>query len=443
MLSRVISSLKKLFFSGMMAGLVSPLLGKPNVLLIYVDDMGYLPGIYGGDLLQTPHMDALIESGIRFTDGYVSSPICGPSRVGLMTGRYQARSGHDANSRAPGQELDISETTMGERMQALGYRTGLIGKWHLGSTEPKFMPNARGFDYFIGHEGNVNEGPELYFKNGTQIGEIPSHPVTSPLWGTEACAFIERNQQVPFFLYLAFNAVHTPHVAEESTFAEFEHIQQKNLKNYAAITRELDNAIGAVVGKLEELELRENTLVFFISDNGKAFSPAYENDGFRGRKWTVLEGGVRVPYAVSWPGEIPKGKVSSEPVIQLDVLPTVVAAAGGAVEHDWELDGINLMPLLVGKSDALPDRAFYWRFCTQWAIRQGKWKLVNAFKDRSLPVLFNLEQDMGETVDLRNQYPEIVESLQRKYDAWNARMQPARLNDKRAEEWKLNFSEAE
>ena len=174
-------------------------IGKPNILVLYVDDMGYLPEFTGCKLMRTPNMDALAAGGMVFTDGYVSAPICAPSRIGLVTGRYQARTGHDSNSKRPGCELLLTEMTMAQRMKAMGYRTGMVGKWHLGMTDQRYFPLQRGFDYFVGHEGNVNEGADKYFRGNENIGEIQDHPVTSPLWADEASAFLERNQNAPFF----------------------------------------------------------------------------------------------------------------------------------------------------------------------------------------------------------------------------------------------------
>jgi len=408
-------------------------IGKPNILVLYVDDMGYLPEFTGCKLMHTPHMDALAAGGMVFSDGYVSAPICAPSRVGLITGRYQARTGHDSNAKRPGCELLLTETTMAQRMKSLGYRTGMVGKWHLGMTDQRFFPLQRGFDYFIGHEGNVNEGADKYFRGNEKIGEIQDHPVTSPLWADEACAFLERNQNDPFFLYVAFNAVHAPHAARKETLAEFSEVKSKSLRNYMAMTREVDDATGKIMEKLGELKLAEKTLVFFISDNGKAFShpDAYGDDGLRGRKWYVFEGGIRVPFVISWKGKISAGSTSSEPVIQLDVLPTAIAAAGGMVDPAWNLDGINLLPFVTGKQQKFDRTTLYWRFGAQYAIREGQWKLVKALAAQERPYLIDLSADIGEQNDLTEEHPELVIKLQRKWDTWNAQMQAPRWEDKR------------
>ena len=403
---------------------------KPNVLVFYVDDMGWAqPGCYGGKLAPTPNVDALAADGVRFTDGYVSACVCAPSRVGLLTGRYQARTGHDANTNArPGTELAPTETTMAQRLKAAGYTTGIVGKWHLG-TGPQFLPTARGFDHAVGSVGNLGEGEGPSFYRGDQkIAELPGAPITSPVFAREAAGFIEANRGKPWFCYVAFNAVHSPHVASEAWLKRFAALPKRE-QQYAALTAELDEAVGTVMAKVRDLKLEEDTLVFFISDNGGA-APEAEMGGLRGRKWNVWEGGVRVSWIAAWKGRIPGGRVSAEPVIQLDVLPTALAAAKTEASPDWQLDGANLLPLLEGKADRLPPRELYFRFGAQHAVRSGDWKLVKAAKDMQ-PMLVNLREDRGEQTDLSAQHPEQKQRLQTLYDAWNARMQPPRWEDRR------------
>lgn len=403
---------------------------KPNVLVFYVDDMGWAqPGCYGGKLAPTPNMDALAAQGARFTDGYVSACVCSPSRVGIMTGRYQARSGHDANPNRPGTELVLTETTFAQRMKEAGYTTGIVGKWHLGVTTPEFLPASRGFDFSIGSTGNLGEGKEPYFYRGTEfVKELPGAPITSPVYAKEACGFIEREKDKPWFLYLPFNAVHSPHVASDTWLAKFKDLPRRDAQ-YAALAAEVDEAIGTVMARLRELKLEEDTLVFLISDNGGA-APQAEMGGLRGRKWLCWEGGIRVSWIVQWKGRIPAGQVIKDPVIQLDVLPTALAAAGSPVKPEWQLDGVNLLPLLEGKVNKLEPRALYWRFGVQYAIREGDWKLVKASKDMA-PMLVNLASDLGEQTDLAAQQPEKAKELQAHWDQWNATMQPPRWEDRR------------
>jgi arylsulfatase A-like enzyme len=403
---------------------------KPNVLIFYVDDKGWAqPGCYGGKLAPTPNMDALAAAGARFTDGYVSACVCSPSRVGIMTGRYQARSGHDANPNRPGTELVLSETTFAQRMKTAGYTTGITGKWHLGDTGPEFLPASRGFDYSMGTVGNLGEGKGPAFYRGKDLkDELPGAPVTSPVYAKEACGFIEREKDKPWFLYLPFNAVHAPHVASESWLAKFKDLPKKDAA-YAALAGEVDEAIGTVMTKLRELKLEEDTLIFLISDNGGA-APQAEMGGLRGRKWLCWEGGIRVSWMAQWKGHIPAGQVIREPVIQLDVLPTALAAAGAEVKPEWQLDGVNLLPLLEGKVSKLEPRTLYWRFGVQYAVRQGDWKVVKASKDM-IPMLVNLANDLGEQTDLTASQPEKAKELQTLWDKWNASMQPPRWEDKR------------
>ena len=402
----------------------------PNVLVFYVDDMGWAqPGCYGGKMSPTPNIDALAAGGVRFTDGYVSACICSPSRVGMMTGRYQARTGHDANPAKPGRELLLSETTMAQRLKAAGYTTGIVGKWHLGDTSPEYMPLARGFDFAVGSVGNLGEGKGPSFYRGKEmLPNLPGAPVTSPVYARESIGFIEQNQDKPWFLYLAFNAVHTPHVASPAWLEKFQHLPKRD-QQYAALVAETDEAIGAVMAKLRTLRQEENTLVFLISDNGGAYQNA-EMGGLRGFKWFVWEGGIRVSWIAAWKGRIPGGRVSEEPVIQLDVLPTALAAAGATVKPEWQLDGVNLLPLLEGKVPRLATRELYFRFGVQHAVRQGDWKLVKAGKEME-PMLVNLVQDRGETNDLSAQFPAKKKELQALFDTWNASMQPPRWEDLR------------
>ena len=404
---------------------------KPNIIIFYIDDMGYgQPSCYGGKLMETPYIDRLAENGVRFTDGYVAAPICGPSRVGLMTGRYQARTGHDANGRSADKSLVLDEVTMGELLKKQGYATGIVGKWHLGATERQYLPMSRGFDHYVGHEGNINEKGGLGYIRGNKSVDFQDHPITSDAWAEESIKFIDKNKKDPFFLYLAFNAVHTPIAAKEETLQALSHIRNERERAYAGMIKEADEAIGQVMSYLDKANLEENTIIFCISDNGGAFSAADMN-GLRGRKWYLFEGGIRVPYIVQWKGKIEAGQVIEEPVIQLDVLPTALALAGGEPAKGKELDGVNLLPLLTGQSESLNRDALYWRFGSQYAIRKGKWKLVKALQTQESPMLVNLETDPFEKIDLSDKHPELKQELQSNWDQWNAKMLPPRWEDRR------------
>lgn len=411
--------------------------GKPNILLIVGDDMGYADvGFHGCKDIPTPNLDALAASGVRFTSGYVSGPYCSPTRAGLMAGRYQTRFGHEFN---PGgtHGLPLGEKTLADRLKAAGYVTGLVGKWHLGAL-PEMHPQRRGFDEFFGFLG----GAHSYFEAGGILrGTEPVKELdyTTDAFGREAVAFIERHKTQPWFLYLAFNAVHTPMHATDDRLAKFPTVADKQRRAYDAMMLAMDEAIGRVRQKLATAGLEQNTLVAFISDNGGPTMPGVtvngsRNDPFRGSKRTTLEGGIRVPFIVSWPGYVKPG-VFHQPAIQLDLHATALAAAGVDVKPEWKLDGVNLLPFLNGQQSGPPHAALYWRFGEQMAIRAGDYKLVRYDSNadtrtggRKQPVtaakLYNLAADPGETKDLAAAQPDKLKELQSQWDAWNATLVP-------------------
>jgi arylsulfatase A-like enzyme len=413
----------------------SPASTKPNVVVLYVDDMSWAqPGCYGGQLVPTPHIDQLAETGVRFTNGYSSGCICSPGRVGLITGRYQARSGHDSNTtNNPASELLLSEVTIAQRLKAAGYTTGLVGKWHLGQSSLAYLPQSRGFDFSVGSLGNIKakiapSDPPFYFRGQETFNNLPGAPVTSPVYAKEACDFIERNTDRPWFLLLSFNAVHDPKAASPKWVDRFAHLP-KDEQYYAAAVAEADAAVGRVIAAVREHDQEDNTLIFFLSDNGNGQGAA-DTGGVRGKKWTVWEGGIRVSWIASWKGRIPGGRVLQDPVIQLDILPTALAAAGVSVQPDWEIDGANLLPLLEGTQAALAPRELYFRFGAQHAVRAGDWKLVKASASME-PMLVNLADDPGETNDLSEQEPAKRKEMETLYTTWNAKMQPPRWQDHR------------
>jgi arylsulfatase A-like enzyme len=416
--------------AGLVAATAAAAARKPNVVVFFIDDMGYADlGCYGGKLAPTPHCNSLAANGVRFTDGYSSACVCSPARVGLLTGRYQARTGHDANTTRPGTELDRNEVTIAQRLKAAGYATGVVGKWHLGEGK-EYLPGSRGFDFAYGSADNLaaKKGTADFYRGSELVKQPPEYPITSPLYAKEACAFVERNKDRPFFLYLAFNAVHAPRVATEATLKRFAHLPRRQ-QNYAACLAECDDAVGAVLEKLRALKLEEDTLVFLLNDNGGASADANQG-GLRGNKWVLWEGGIRVPFVVRWKGRIPAGKVSGQPAIQLDVLPTALAAAGVESRPEWKLDGVNLLPLLEGKVAKLDRDALYWRFGVQFAVRRGDWKLVKAGKDLK-PVLVNLAADKAEAKDLSAEHPDRAKALLDLWEKWNEGNKPPRWTDRR------------
>jgi arylsulfatase A-like enzyme len=401
---------------------------KPNIIVILADDLGYADvGFHGCKDIPTPHLDSLAKRGVRFTNGYVSGPYCSPTRAGLLTGRYQNRFGHEFN---PGggvqQGLPTSEVTLADRLRALGYRTGLVGKWHLGGTA-KMQPTARGFDEFFGFLG----GAHSYFpdKKGKGIlrgtSPVEEKEYLTDAFAREAVSFIEKHHKDPFFLYLAFNAVHTPMDATEKYLKRFPSIADSQRQKYAAMLSAMDDAVGRVLAKLRERGLEEDTLIFFLSDNGGPTMVGTTINGsinlpLRGSKRQLLEGGVRVPFVVCWKGRLPEGKTHDHPVIALDILPTAIAAAGGTVQAEWKLDGVNLLPHLQGKINAAPHDTLYWRFGEQFAIRHGDWKLVQY--DKTGMHLYNLREDIGEQNDLAAKQPERVKLLKDVWSKWNAQL---------------------
>jgi arylsulfatase A-like enzyme len=405
---------------------------RPNILFIVSDDQGYADvGFHGCKDIPTPGLDSLAASGVRFSNGYVSGPYCSPTRAGLLTGRYQQRFGHEFN--ATGKHgLPLTETTVADRLKSAGYATGLVGKWHLGS-EPAMHPQKRGFDEFFGFLG----GAHSYVNSqGILRGSEPVKDIgyTTDAFGREAVSFIERHKEKPWFLYLSFNAVHTPMDATDDRLARFPGIADKQRRTYAAMLLAMDEAVGKVRKSLVETGQESRTLVFFFSDNGGPTMPGVtvngsRNDPLRGSKRTTLEGGVRVPFVISWPGRVKPG-VYGSPVIQLDATTTALAAAGVDVKPEWKLDGVDLLPFLSGTRSGAPHEALYWRFGQQMAIRMGDYKLVrydgnaDTRSGRREPVsparLYNLGDDLGETKDLAAAMPDKTRELQDRWDAWNA-----------------------
>jgi arylsulfatase A-like enzyme len=400
---------------------------KPNILIIVGDDMGYGDiGVHGCKDIPTPHIDSMAKNGIRCTNGYVSGPYCSPTRAGLMTGRYQNRFGHEFN---PGPTPDanfglpLTETTLAQRLKDAGYTTGMVGKWHLGQ-ERQFNPMSRGFQEYFGFLG----GARSYFPiEGTPSANqamlrgydpVPENePYTTDAFAREATAFIDRHAKEPWFLYLTFNAVHTPMHATDKYLARFKNVADERRRTYCGMMSAMDDAIGEVFKKLDENRLTENTLVFFVSDNGGPPSNGSLNGNLRGNKSQTWEGGIRVPYLVQWKGTLPAGKTYDQPVIQLDFQPTALAAAGVEVKNA-NFDGVNLLPYLQNKVTTAPHETLYWRFGQQMAIRHGNYKLVKAVGNDK-PELYDLAADIGESKDLSSAKPEVYKDLTARYDAWS------------------------
>ncbi len=412
---------------------------KPNIVIILADDLGYADcGVYGSKDIPTPHIDKLAKEGVRFSNGYVTGCVCSPTRAGLVSGRYQQRFGFEANAEgkaAPTDKgpraLDSKQVTFAQRMKALGYVTGIVGKWHIGDDEG-YRPMDRGFDEFYGFypfgiSAPTPDKKPVPIYRGTQVVETPKNHMEA--FSDEALSFIDRHAKKPFVLYLPFSAVHAHFVGPQPWLSKLDTVVPKNRLKYAADVSQMDDIIGRIMARLRERGIEEDTLVFFLSDNGGPGAPV-SNGPLRGTKWTLWEGGIHVPFIVQWKGRIPAGRVLDQPVIQLDVISTMIAAAGGSGDTLAQLDGANLLPLLEGKTDAAPHDALFWRFGIQYAVRQGDWKLVKPSIDDP-PHLFNLANDIGEKNDLAAQEPERVRKLQALWDAWNTQNEPPRWIDLR------------
>lgn len=411
----------------------------PNIILLFADDAGYADfGFQGSEVMKTPNLDRLASQSVRCTQAYVSAAVCGPSRAGLLTGKYQQRFGFEENN-VPGymsasgpdgvdMGLPLDQVTIADHLKRLGYRTALFGKWHQGGRD-EFHPTFRGFDEFYGFRGGArsyydygNEGHDPQNKLERGFGRFEEHEgyLTNVL-AEEANAFIARNQERPFFIFLSFNAVHTPMHASPEDLQKVEGLTGKR-RALAAMTIALDRACGRVLDQLEALGLADNTLVVFTNDNG---GPSDANDSVNaplsGTKANHLEGGIRVPFLICWPGELPAGEVYDHPIITLDLLPTFVNAAGGAADEIVGLDGVDLLPYFQGMHTDRPHPTLYWKKETRAAIRDGDWKLLR-FPDRPAE-LYHLTNDIAETRDLAALHPDKVRALFKKLFAWEMELE--------------------
>lgn len=416
----------------------SPRTGKPSIVVILADDLGYADlGCQGCTDIPTPNIDTLATNGVRFTNGYANHPVCAPTRAGLMSGRYQHRFGFEFN---PGPQqsapdnfgLPRDETTLAERLKGLGYATGMVGKWHIGFKEG-LRPHERGFDYHFGFLGGARpywpdaKDCDTLVRNGQPVADEKEY--LTDAFAREAADFIERSKETPFFLYLAFNAVHSPLQTPETYEKRFPNIADPKRRTYAGMLTAMDDAVGRVLAKLREHKLEENTLVCFYSDNGGPTpQTTSRNDPLRGYKGQVFEGGIRVPFLIQWKGTVPAGQVYAPMVMGFDVHATALAAAGGAMPTDKPLDGVDLIPYVTGKKDGLPHERLFWRSGEQHAARVGDWKLLQSKEGPAQ--LFNLKDDIGESHDLSADEPERLRELQAAYDAWSNEMSAPRWRQK-------------
>jgi arylsulfatase A-like enzyme len=429
---------------------------KPNIIVFFSDDHGYsdLSCMGMEKDVKTPHIDRMAAEGARFTDGYVTAPQCCPSRAALMTGRDQNRFGHISNGYGP---LPLTETTIADRLDKAGYTTGMVGKWHLEpnhsdtafmekykvpdpkkippALEFKFHPHSRGFqETFFGYlnrysvtydlEGNRFPKPKSIMTEGDRIDRQSDAAVT----------FIDLHHEKPFFLYVAYYAPHVPMASSKKYLDRFPGDMPERRRYALAMLSAMDDGVGRVLDKLQEHKIDENTLIFFMGDNGAPLKRTMPDDPIEldgacwngskntplnGEKGMLSEGGIRVPYVMRWKGSIPGGQIIKTPVTSLDVAATSAAAAGMKVPE--EMDGLNLLPMLA-KGEPLPRRALTWRFWRQSAIREGDWKLLK-FSDQAT-YLFDLSKDPGEKNNLLDKQLGIAKKLAARLAAWNTELCP-------------------
>lgn len=400
---------------------------RPNVLYLLADDLGFGElGFQGRADVPTPNLDSIARNGVRFTQSYVSAPVCSPSRAGLLTGRYQTRFGHEFNhplaDRAP-VGLPVDQKTAANWFKDAGYATAHIGKWHLGNPKlPQFTATARGFDDDLLFPGQKKLPPLAAFRNGKR--ETHDDPYVDLAMGREAAAYIGRHTAAPWFLYVAYLSPHVPldvPAGEEKAFSGI--ADEKRRKNAAMISL-LDRSVGRILQALRDSGQEERTLVVFHSDNGAPFGSGSINAPLRGYKGTLREGGIRAHLVMQWKGTLPAGRVVDAPVVALDILPTALAAAQVKVPATAALDGVDLLPFLTGKTGAPPSRSLFWRYGDQYAIRQGDWKLVHSMDQVAKPPvlktgLYHLGRDAAEEHDLSAEHPDMIEALQKLWDEWN------------------------
>ncbi len=401
--------------------------GKPNVIVILADDLGYHDlGFQGAQNIKTPNLDQLAAGGTIFTDAHTTASVCSPSRAGFMTGRYQQRFGHEANVPPPEHGMDTSEYTMGQAFQSLGYSTFLVGKWHLGDPD-RCYPTRRGFDEFWG----LREGSRRYWYDESKSDKqgdphaIEHNGKQVKFEGfltdrfTDEAIRMAKSAKNPFFLFLSYTAPHAPLEAEQAD------LDRANQDAYVALVQNMDDNIGRLIASLEEQEIRDNTLIWFFSDNGGVCASA-SNVPLNGKKGIKFEGGQRVPFIMNWPGHVPAGKTYNGLTSTMDIFPTSFKLGGG-IKTPRPLDGVDLMPFLTGTAAAIPHQNLFWKKLEGSAVRSGNWKMIQT---QGLPtMLYNLQTDLSEYKNIAEQHPEKVKELQTLYRVWDKQTVPAQWGE--------------
>ncbi len=433
---------RRTFLETAAAGWAAPLLAaahrRPNVIVILADDLGFADaGFNGCKDFATPHIDHLARTGMRFTNAMVSHPFCSPSRAGLLTGRYQQRFGYENNPVYNRDDeisgLPTTEITLANVLAGAGYKTGQIGKWHLGAA-PKFHPLRRGFQEQFGFLGGghdyfksdlVDPDPREYLIPMQRDGKpVPEAEYLTDAFSREACAFVRRHAPDPFFLYLAYNSPHMPLQTPRAYLDRVRDIADPIRRAYAAMICAMDDGIGRLTATLGDLKLENDTLVVFLSDNGGPIAATHaDNHPFRGAKGEVYEGGIHVPFLMRYPSRLPAGETYGSPISALDIFPTAAALAGAPLPSGRIIDGVNLIPHVTGKGSPPPHDMIFWRKGggQAFAVRQGNWKLVR-IGDRT--ELYDLEADVSEGNDISQVKPEILRRLEQGRESWNRQLRP-------------------
>ena len=411
---------------------------KPNIILILSDDAGYADFSFQSNrLIATPNIDRVADEGVKFTNGYVTGAVCSPSRAGMLTGINQAKFGHTINFiqgnkyNLPPDSLGLplEQKLVGDYLKPLGYNTGIVGKWHLGNAA-HFHPNKRGFDYFWGFlwgSSNYEVNKKRTIEENGKPLDASTIPYTTDAIGDQSVAFIKTNKDKPFFLYVSFNAPHTPLQAKPELLERF----TKELNNpkralNASLTFNLDENVGKIYAALEQLKLLDNTVIVFTNDNGGQITHSYaDNFPLRGMKSDVYEGSIRVPMAIRWKGKIKPGTIFEKPVTTLDFLPTFFKAAGADVrsENYLKLEGKDLLKMMNKPSAKDNERPLFWYVNNnKGCMRKGDFKMI--FLPNKTPQLYNLKNDIGETKDLAATETQIATEMTNEFRSWQAKLPP-------------------
>jgi arylsulfatase A len=416
---------------------------KPNVVLIFTDDQGSIDlNCYGAKDLYTDNLDRLARQGTRFTQFYVGAPVCSPSRAALMTGRYPQRAGVPGNvsSQSGHAGMPTEQVTIAEMMKAAGYVTGHVGKWHLGYT-PETMPNGQGYDASFGHMGGCIDNYSHFFywqgpnrhdlwRNGKEVWYEGQY--FGDLMVDECKEFIDTNRNKPFFLYWAINMPHYPLQGKAKWREKYKDMEAPR-RMYAAFVSTMDEMVGQIVAHLDKLGLRDDTLIIWLPDHGhsveqRTFGGGGNSGDYRGHKFTLWEGGIRVPCIVSWPGHIPQNAVRDQVAISIDWMPTI-AEYCGVKPPDRKIDGTSITSVIESANAPSPHDILYWESGNHWAVRQGDWKLVHngpatEYKGRKIPkvpdFLSNMSMDVTETKNIADAHSDVVEQLTKLHEAWTA-----------------------